>query len=536
MPDSDAKRDPSNARRISQPLLLSRYQPARVGRDNQLRTVSGVVLRKQAADVRLHRLRGEMQLRRDAVVGETGADASEELRPSAWRRLGIVHKPLTEGQLAVLRWVAEGRPKGFYDEGYEHRITARALERRGLVKVQGRGHSWTAALTVGGRYYLDHEEYEPSPGLEPEPDRHQRTRTARPTPEPAPIDDLVGQLRAAAGVLRLDGPTDVDRVSYRLAAEDARATGVLAFNERLKISGTKRGPLVVELLQTADADESAIAVPSEPDPQNAAVRAAKTRLNNVSDATRSRALTLIQAIADECAVRGWSMAFDDEHGFAITIGEDTYRCFLVEEQEKRDVYPDADIAERKYDWQRVSPTRMDVYSGRLRLDIGQGYHTRWWADRKRWTLTSKLPDFFDALDEMSSAERERRAGLAQAHRDNLARWEQAVPRARVRHLHALNAERAQVQLDAWKHANDLRAYADAITARVNDASGEAADPEAATWAIWLRTEADRVDPLTNDDQLRVDSPVEVSTAELDKYMPKGWTSRRPPDPPKWLPS
>ena len=277
-------------------------------------------------------------------------------------------------------------------------------------------------------------------------------------------------------------------------------------------------------------------MPSEYDPQNAAVRAAKTKLNSVSDATRPRALTLIQAIADECTARGWSMAFDDEPGFAITIGEDTYRCFLIEEQEKRDVYPEAAIAERKYDWQRVSPMRMDVYSGRLRLDIGQGYHTRWWADRKRWTLASKLPDYFGALDEMSRAERERRARLAQAHRDNLVRWEQSVPRARELHLHALNAERAQVQLAAWKHANDLRAYADAVITHVNDAGGEAADPEAAMWAVWLRAEADRVDPLTDGAEVRVDSPVEFSTADLDKYMPKGWTSRRPPDPPTWLPS
>lgn len=76
-------------------------------------------------------------------------------------------------------------------------------------------------------------------------------------------------------------------------------------------------------------------------------------MNNVSGATRPRSLTLVQAIAKESAVRGWSMAIGDEHGFAITIGEDTYRCFLVEEQEKRDVYPEADIAERKYERLRV---------------------------------------------------------------------------------------------------------------------------------------------------------------------------------------
>lgn len=138
--------------------------------------------------------------------------------------------------------------------------------------------------------------------------------------------------------------------------------------------------------------------------------------------------------------------------------------------------------------------RIAAYSGRLSLDIGQGHHTRWWAARKRWTLNAELPDFFNALHEMSTVERERRARLAQAHYDNLARWERALPRARDLHLHVLNTERAQVQLAAWKHANDLRAYADTVPSRASDADGEAIDPEGAAWADWLRAEADRVDP------------------------------------------
>lgn len=66
---------------------------------------------------------------------------------------------LNEKQLAVLRWFGEGRPKGVYEHGFDHRVTARALDRRGLLSVQGHGRSWRASLTDEGRYYLEHGSY-----------------------------------------------------------------------------------------------------------------------------------------------------------------------------------------------------------------------------------------------------------------------------------------------------------------------------------------------------------------------------------------
>lgn len=450
-----------------------------------------------------------------------------------------MYKPLNDDQLAVLRWVGDGRPKGMYDDGYEHRITARALERRGLIKVSGHGSSWTATLTPGGRYYLEHGAYEPEDHHERGKADHTPRRRSRPTqpgPTPTVVDDLVHRLRRNGRMLRLDSPSEADRIGYHQAVEHARASGDLAFDEQLKLTGIKRGPLIVELVQRTVADTPSVTVPLEADRRHPAVRAASSRLRSVSDETRPRALRLIQGIAEECTRRSWSMVFDDEPGFAVTIGDDTYRCRLFEEMEKRDVYRDEDVAARKYDWQRVSATRMDVYSGRLRLEIGQGYGSAWWADRQRWTLASKLPDYFETLEEKSSAARERRARIEQAHRDNVAAWERAVPRARERHIRALNVDRAHAQVSAWKRANELRAYADAVAAHL-DGAQDVAEPDSVTeWLTWLRAEAERIDPFSDHSELRVDAPAEIGAADLDKYMPNGWTSRRPPDPPTWLPT
>ena len=54
---------------------------------------------------------------------------------------------LNQKQVEVLRWVEDGCPIGGDEEGYERRITARALERRGLIAIKGHGASWSASIT-----------------------------------------------------------------------------------------------------------------------------------------------------------------------------------------------------------------------------------------------------------------------------------------------------------------------------------------------------------------------------------------------------
>ncbi len=47
---------------------------------------------------------------------------------------------LNPAQIAVLEWIKNGCPAGAYPEdNYSHRISARALQSRGLVQVSGHG-------------------------------------------------------------------------------------------------------------------------------------------------------------------------------------------------------------------------------------------------------------------------------------------------------------------------------------------------------------------------------------------------------------
>ncbi|MFS0731036.1 hypothetical protein ABC270_13275 [Curtobacterium sp. 1P10AnD] len=58
---------------------------------------------------------------------------------------------LNDKQIRLLRWVQRGCPAGEYvDDNYGHRITAKALASRGLVRVAGHGPSWKATLTDAG--------------------------------------------------------------------------------------------------------------------------------------------------------------------------------------------------------------------------------------------------------------------------------------------------------------------------------------------------------------------------------------------------
>lgn len=69
---------------------------------------------------------------------------------------GMTHNTsfLNSLQRSVLVWIADGCPPGVV-EGYSHRITAKALEARGLITIDGRRQTWSAAITETGRALLE---------------------------------------------------------------------------------------------------------------------------------------------------------------------------------------------------------------------------------------------------------------------------------------------------------------------------------------------------------------------------------------------
>lgn len=108
---------------------------------------------------------------------------------------------LTERQIGVLRWIADGCPeRSWPDETHKH--TARALQSRGLAEVGRIRKIWTATITEAGRYYLAHGAYEPRRVFEA--DRFVgkrpsgRTRQTNPGPGDPPLDATASAMRRIA--------------------------------------------------------------------------------------------------------------------------------------------------------------------------------------------------------------------------------------------------------------------------------------------------------------------------------------------------
>lgn len=71
---------------------------------------------------------------------------------------------LNPTQVAVLEWIQSGCPDGIYpNDSYTHRIAARALASRGLVRISGHGASWRAEPTERGRVWPEPTEEDEAP-------------------------------------------------------------------------------------------------------------------------------------------------------------------------------------------------------------------------------------------------------------------------------------------------------------------------------------------------------------------------------------
>jgi hypothetical protein len=253
------------------------------------------------------------------------------------------------------------------------------------------------------------------------------------------------------------------------------------------------------------------------------------RTSSVSAGALPRALQILQALVEEANRRGYVFVpqADDQLRFQILVGEDRFSFSVREEQDKADVYPEEQIAAAKYPWQRVSPTLARVPSGRLTIEMVDGYWIRRWADRARWSLADKFPELFALVEDRAQHARNQRDAAAQTAARKRELWEQAVPQARGRYLGALNQRRAIEQATAWRAAGDLRAYAMALR-QAADAWGQERKQSILNWAEFAEQHADRIDPLNEVAGLCFVEPEQISSDDLDRHMPAGMSVRHPP--------
>lgn len=278
---------------------------------------------------------------------------------------------------------------------------------------------------------------------------------------------LVDQVLEAGGVLRVENPDEALRAAYRRALTSIPPYEIPE-GKKVTYRGRNRGDLVIELVDKPDQGPPLpppIPVPNTVDlalPLLAHL-AAHPHLLDVSERTRDRAMRLVQALVEECTRRGHETRPRDEGPtFELMIRGETIEVTVSEEKEKETRVPDEEVAKLKYDWQRASPTTTLDWSGRLAMTLPAEQQ---WADRKRWTLDSKLSSLLLTAESIADG---RIAARAHAERERIERreqWEKAVQKAREAYVVDLNRSRLADQLKAHAHARDLRTYADAVATR-----------------------------------------------------------------------
>jgi hypothetical protein len=348
---------------------------------------------------------------------------------------------------------------------------------------------------------------------------------------------LLADLASNGGALTIAHPPAAIRGAYRSAISRAVTEGLVPEGYGLRHTGRDRGDLVIRLARLQDEPRRPEPLPSIRVPEDlrvcheavAALRGA-TRLLQVSDEARERALRITQAIATECGTRGYQFGLRDDGkpSFQVSIGQDAFEFALSEESENREITDPEKLAEAKYGWQRVPSVIRTVPSGRLVLRLGEGYGSVSWADRQRWTLDQKLPAVFQLISDRAKAQAQRRQQEKEERQRRRRAWEEAVPQAKQAYIEQLNRDRLHKQAARSSEAEAIRCYCrrlEAAQAECADGLGE----QIGAWVAWARHEADRIDPLNYPDRLAYRVPEDVEPSEFDKFMPRGMSASEPPD-------
>ncbi|MDV6300891.1 hypothetical protein R3P82_17410 [Dietzia maris] len=258
----------------------------------------------------------------------------------------------------------------------------------------------------------------------------------------------------------------------------------------------------------------------------------RQELLDVGQESRQRALLILQAIAVEAERRGYGFGLreDGQPTFQITVGDDiTFAFVMTEEFESREVLASDSLSSAKYDWQRVQSTVQQVRSGRLLIRSAERRSSASWADRKRWALTDRLPHLFEYVARTTAEIIEQRTRAKAEREQRRQDWERAIAQARESYIADLNRQRLEKQLAAATHAQSLRGYAAQIDRLAIDFDDPVRSRQARDWSAWIRTEADKVDPLRHAENLTWVEPKDIRTTDLDPFMPRGMTAWRPPD-------
>ena len=389
--------------------------------------------------------------------------------------------------------------------------------------------AWTAVITDGGRYYLEHDDYPPSPRTTcPETEPTSALREAAESPrlaEPRSTSgmggpELVARLVAQNNRITIISPDRAERHRSRRAIHQATSEHLAPAGQRITHTGRDKGDLVIGL---EPLDPPAPPKPSKPPlvpvpgrlgrphPVIAATRQNLDRYKvdpgmidtrrgsgvlalRASRSTLPRVLRIANSLFGAAELRGLTVNNPADalatigakgHHYQVTISEITQRHPY--QHTKAEIERAARYGDEPY------PRHKDVPTGDLQVALPQAWgHTpslRWrWRDTTRRKIEEILGEALDGIEARIDLDEQRR--LEAEHQAALRRQaeQRAYQQARLRWIEDQRAVVLVRQVESWIQAGQIRAWIAAV-----ETNRSQPDPAVAEWLAWARNYAEHID-------------------------------------------
>lgn len=436
-------------------------------------------------------------------------------------------RTLSEHQLEVLRWVADGCPEGVFED-VSVRISVAALRRRGLVETSGRGATWTANVTSDGVRYLELADSENPP----------KPRQA----SVSVTQQLVDEIMAAGGSLTVRqlryGEKGVD---YEKRVAAAQRHGKVPSGKLLVVSRLQFPELRIDLIdgpEGTDVELRPVPVPGRVSRYHPAVRTFRDHADThtISRASLPRALRILQGLVVEAERRGHLVGSEQatlgggrqrgEEGRGLPVF--TVDAYSVAVDVVEEGLPSRGYWEKKnrsytgYGHAAKLPPRSEYEAnatGRLTIELVGHWRSgrqKRWSDRKRWRVEDKLPELLREIEVRAAEHRHNVSENQRLAEVRQRAWEEAMDKARVRYAEQKRIDALFVAVEAWQRSEAIHAYCDAL-----ERSGRGG----LETVEWARNYADRQSSF-RDLPIIPESSTPAGLEELRPFL-DGWSPHGP---------